>query len=75
MKAILNKRKLRGSTLPDFENYSNTVIIKTIQYWPKDRYIDQWNRIEYPEIDPNVYSELIFNRCQTSSIGKKNVFS
>lgn len=46
-----------------------------MEYWPKNRQTDQWNQLEYPEIDPNIDDELIFKQDAKPIQQGKHIFS
>jgi hypothetical protein len=62
-----------SQSIPDFKLYYRAIIIKTAQYWHKNRQKKQWIRIEGPDINPCIYSQLFFNKgAQNTQWRKKN---
>ena len=61
--------------MPDFRVCHKAVTIRTVWYWHKNGHMDQWNRGEHPEVDPQLYGQLRFGQAGKTIHGGKKVCS
>jgi hypothetical protein len=51
---------------------TEAITIKTAWYWHKNRQENQWIRIEDPDINPHIYSQLNFNKVAQNTRWRKD---
>ena len=58
--------------LSDFRLLYKAMIMKTVWYWHQSRHIDQWTKIESPEISLHIYDQGAKNMQQGKTVSAIN---
>ena len=70
------KNSTGGTRLHDFRLYYKVIVVKILWYCQKRRDIDQWDRIESPEMKPCNYGHLIHDKVgKTIQWTKDRIFN
>ena len=73
MSTIKNSGRI---AIPDLKLGFRAVMIMTAWYWYSDRQVDQWYRIEDPEMNTHIYGHLIFDKgAKTIQWKKDSIFN
>jgi hypothetical protein len=73
---LKDKRTSGGITMTDLKLYYRATVIKPALNWYSYRQVDQWNRIEDPEMNPHTYGHLVFDKgAKTIQWRKDSIFN
>jgi hypothetical protein len=62
--------------MPELKLYYRVTVIKNVWFWYCYRQVDQWKRIENPEMNPHTYGYLIFDKgAKTIQWKKDSIFN